>query len=109
MYIYRAAGVFSQTAVVCYANLPLCFMKKTLILVLTMKHYTDIITIDHQIRFGRPCIRGMRISVSDILGWLASGMTETEIVKDYPELTIEDIKASLAYAADREHKIRIAS
>jgi len=51
----------------------------------------------------------MRITVSDVLGWLASGMTEQEIVTDYPELTIEDIKASLSYAADREHKIRIAS
>ena len=74
-----------------------------------MKHYSEIITIDSQIRFGKPCIRGMRISVSDILGWLASGMTEDDILKDFPELTIEDIKASLAYAADREHRIRIAS
>lgn len=73
-----------------------------------MKHYSHIITIDHQIRFGQPCIRGMRITVSDILGWLAAGMTEKEILTDFPELTIEDIKAALAYAADREHKIRIA-
>ena len=51
----------------------------------------------------------MRISVSDILGWLASGMMEIEILQDYPDLTSEDIKAALAYAADREHKIRIAS
>ena len=56
-----------------------------------------------------PCIRGMRISVSDILGWLASGMTESEIINDYPDVTSEDIKAALAFAADREHKIRIAS
>ena len=74
-----------------------------------MKHYSEIITIDSQIRFGQPCIRGMRISVSDILGWLASGMTEIDILTDFPELTNEDIKAALAYAADREHKIRIAS
>lgn len=74
-----------------------------------MRHYTDIITIDPQIRFGQPSIRGMRITLSDILNWLASGMTETEILNDYPDLTTEDIKASLAYAADREHKIRIAS
>jgi uncharacterized protein (DUF433 family) len=74
-----------------------------------MKHYSDIITIDPQIRFGQPCIRGMRITVSDILNWLASGMTEAEILEDYPDLKNEDIKASLAYAADREHKIRIAS
>ena len=74
-----------------------------------MKHYADIITIDPEVRFGKPCIRGMRISVSDILGWLASGMLEVEILQDYPDLTSEDIKAALAYAADREHKIRIAS
>ncbi len=74
-----------------------------------MRHYIDIITIDPQIRFGQPCIRGMRITVSDVLSWLASGMTEHEILGDFPELTREDIKAALAYAADREHKIRIAS
>lgn len=74
-----------------------------------MKHYSEIITIDPQVRFGRPCIRGMRITVFDILGWLASGMSSGEIIADYPELTEEDVKAALAYAADREHKIRIAS
>jgi uncharacterized protein (DUF433 family) len=74
-----------------------------------MKHYSEIITIDPQIRFGKPCIRGMRITVFDVLGWLASGMTMTEILEDYAELTEEDIMAVLAYAADREHKIRIAS
>ena len=74
-----------------------------------MSHYTDIITIDPQVRFGKPCIRGMRISVSDILGWLASGMSTKDILVDYPDLTSEDIKAALLYAADREHKIRIAS
>ena len=74
-----------------------------------MRHYTDIITIDPQVRFGKPCIRGMRISVSDILSWLASGMTELDILNDYPDLKAEDIKAALSYAADREHKIRIAS
>lgn len=74
-----------------------------------MKHYSEIITIDANVRFGKPCIRGMRITVFDILGWLASGMTSEEIVNDYPELANEDIKAALSYAADREHKIRIAS
>jgi uncharacterized protein (DUF433 family) len=74
-----------------------------------MKHYSDIITINPEIRFGKPCIRGMRITVYDILSWLASGMTSTEILADYPELTEEDIKATLAYAADREHKIKVAS
>ena len=74
-----------------------------------MKHYSEIITIDSQMRFGKPTIRGMRISVYDILGWFASGMTTAQIIEDYPELTEEDIKAALSYAADSEHKIRIAS
>lgn len=74
-----------------------------------MKHYSELITIDSKVRFGRPCIRGLRITVYDILGWLASGMTISEIVSEYPELTEEDIRASLSYAADRENKIRIAS
>jgi uncharacterized protein (DUF433 family) len=74
-----------------------------------MKHYSEIVTIDPQVRFGRPCIRGMRITVYDILSWLASGMTTKEIIEDYPELTDEDVKAALAYAAEREHKIMIAS
>lgn len=74
-----------------------------------MKHYTEIITIDPQARLGMPCIRRMRISVSDILGWLGSGMSEADIISDYPDLNKEDIKAALAFAADREHRIRIAS
>lgn len=74
-----------------------------------MKHYSEIITIDPQVRFGKPTIRGMRITVYDILGWFASGLTMKEIMEDYPELTENDIKAALAYAADREHKIKIAS
>ena len=74
-----------------------------------MKHYSEIIAIDPQVRFGRPCIRGMRISVYDILGWLASGMSIIDILEDYPQLTDEDVKAALFYAADKEHKVRIAS
>ncbi len=74
-----------------------------------MKHYSEILTIDAQTRFGRRCIRGMRISVYDILGWLASGMSNQDILNDYPELTLEDLQAALAYAADREHKILINS
>jgi len=65
--------------------------------------------MDPQIRFGKPCIRGMRITVYDILSWLASGMSELEIIEDYPDLNTEDIKAALAYAADREHKVKITS
>ena len=74
-----------------------------------MKHYAAIITIDPQVRFGKPCIRGLRITVYDILGWLASGMTFSDILADYPDLSDEDIIAALAYAAEREHRIRIAS
>ncbi len=74
-----------------------------------MKHYSERITIDPQTRFGRPSIKGMRISVYDILGWLASGMSKEDILLDYPELTEEDLLAALSYAADREHKILIAS
>lgn len=73
-----------------------------------MKHYSERITIDGQTRFGRPSIRGMRISVYDILSWFANGMTVEEIIYDFPELTIEDIQAALSYAADREHKLLIA-
>lgn len=68
-------------------------------------HYRDLITQEPGKRGGRPCIRGMRIAVSDILGWLAAGMTHPEIIADYPELTEVDIRAALAYAADRERRI----
>ena len=61
-------------------------------------NYQDIITIEPGKRGGRPCIRGMRIAVSDVLGWLAAGMTHEQILSDYPELTEYDIRASLAYA-----------
>lgn len=67
--------------------------------------YRSIITQESGKRGGRPCIRGMRIAVSDILGWLAAGMSHAEIVADYPELTEADIRAALAYAADRERRI----
>lgn len=62
--------------------------------------YTKIITIEPDKRGGKPCIRGLRISVGDVLDWLASGMSEDEIIADFPELTHEDIKAALAIAAD---------
>ncbi|MBF0626544.1 MAG: DUF433 domain-containing protein [Magnetococcales bacterium] len=67
------------------------------------------ITLDPAKRGGRPCIRGMRISVYDVLEMLASGMSETDILKDFPELVVEDIRACLAYAAEREHKGLIVS
>lgn len=68
-----------------------------------MNTYKDIITVEEGKRGGRPCIRGMRITVYDVLGYLASGMTREEILADFPYLTKEDIQACLAYAADREH------
>ena len=67
--------------------------------------YEKYITIEPGKRSGKPCIRGLRITVSDILDYLASGMTEEEILEDFPELTREDIKASLAFAADRERRL----
>jgi len=70
--------------------------------------YTDRIEINPNTRFGRPCIKGTRIAVYDVLNWLACGMTNELIIKDYPELKAEDIKACLAFAADREHKLRVA-
>ena len=64
--------------------------------------YRSIITIEPGKRGGRPCIRGMRIAVADVLGWLAAGMSQDEILSEYQELTQEDIRAYLAYAAERE-------
>lgn len=70
-----------------------------------MIDYRKIITIEPGKRGGKPCIRGMRITVYDILSWLASGMTADEIIEDYPELQTEDIFAALSFAADRERSI----
>jgi uncharacterized protein (DUF433 family) len=70
--------------------------------------YQDIITIEPGKRSGKPCIRGMRITVSDILEHLAGGMTETEILTDFDELTFADIKACLSFAADREKKLFVS-
>ena len=65
-------------------------------------NYRDIITLESGKRGGKPCIRGMRITVYDVLGYLASGMTREQVLQDFPFLTNEDIQACLAYAADRE-------
>jgi uncharacterized protein (DUF433 family) len=67
--------------------------------------YTKIITIEPGKRGGKPCIRGLRITVYDVLGWLASGMSHGEILRDFPDLTEEDIRACLQFAADREHRL----
>ncbi len=68
-------------------------------------NYKDRISIEPGKRGGKPCIRGLRITVYDILEYLASGMTEAEILKDFPDLISEDIRDCLAFAADRERKL----
>ncbi len=72
-------------------------------------NYQHIITIEAGKRGGRPCIRHMRITVWDVLGWLASGMSNEDILNDYLELTEEDIRAVLSYASDRERPAFIAA
>lgn len=71
--------------------------------------YHDIITIEPGKRSGKPCIRGLRITVQDILEYLAGGMTEDEIITDFSELTHDDIRACLAFAADRERKLFVVA
>jgi uncharacterized protein (DUF433 family) len=72
-----------------------------------MKEFSSHISINPEIRFGKPCIKGTRISVNDILQWLASGMEQEQILEDYPALKKEDILAALAFAANRESIIKI--
>ena len=67
--------------------------------------YTKYITIEPGKRGGKPCIRGMRITVQDVLEYMASGMTNDEILQDFPYLTKEDLQACLAFAADRERRL----
>jgi uncharacterized protein (DUF433 family) len=67
--------------------------------------YSKIITIEPDKRSGKPCIRGLRMTVTDVLEYLAGGMTPEEIVDEFPDLTLEDIRACLAFAADRERKL----
>ena len=68
-------------------------------------NYRDLITIEPGKRSGKPCIRGLRVTVSDVLDYLASGMSEDEVLRDFPDLTREDIRACLAFAADRERRL----
>jgi uncharacterized protein (DUF433 family) len=67
--------------------------------------YRQLITIEPGKRSGKPCIRGLRITVSDVLDYLASGMSEDDVLRDFPDLTREDIRACLAFAADRERRL----
>ena len=62
------------------------------------------ISIDPNVRFGKPCVRGTRITVGDILGYLAGGMSEVDLLADFPQLTQDDIRACLTYAAERERR-----
>ena len=71
--------------------------------------YQNIITLEPGKRSGQPCIRGMRMTVTDILDYLASGMSQDEILSDFPDLTAEDIRACFAFAADRERKLAVMS
>lgn len=68
--------------------------------------YQNYISINSEIRFGKPCIIGTRISVYDILGWLASGMSNKDIISDFPQIKEEHISACLNYAADKERRIK---
>ncbi|MDF2432623.1 MAG: hypothetical protein JWP44_2254 [Mucilaginibacter sp.] len=72
-------------------------------------NYTEYIEINPEKRFGRPIIIGTRISVYDVLSWLAEGMSINDIISDFPELNEGQIKACLSYAADKEHKLRVIS
>jgi uncharacterized protein (DUF433 family) len=72
-------------------------------------HYSDVITIKPGKRGGKPCIRGLRITVYDVLEYLASGMSNADVLRELPFLTEEDIRACLAYAADRERKLEISN
>ena len=67
--------------------------------------YRSRIALDPEVRFGKPCIRGTRITVGDVLSYLASGMTEAEVLIDFPQLTRDDIRACLAFAAERERRV----
>jgi uncharacterized protein (DUF433 family) len=71
--------------------------------------YQDHITIDQRIRSGKPCIKGTRIAVADVLDYLGGGMTAAEILDDFPDLTAEDIQACLTFAAERERRLMVAS
>jgi uncharacterized protein (DUF433 family) len=70
-----------------------------------MVDYRAIVTIEPGKRGGKPCVRGLRITVYDVLEYLASGMSEAEILADFPDLTSDDIRACLAFAADRERRL----
>jgi uncharacterized protein (DUF433 family) len=67
--------------------------------------YQERIVLDPEVRFGKPTVRGTRITVGDVLGYLAAGMSEDELLSDFPQLTLDDIRACLAFAAERERRV----
>lgn len=71
--------------------------------------YKEFIAIDPGIRFGKPCIKGTRISVYDVLSWMASGMTVVDIMEDFPQLSKDQILACLAYSADKERILKVSA
>ena len=75
--------------------------------IISIMDYRDIITIEPGKRSGQPCIRGLRMTVQDVLEYLAGGMTEEEILHEFPDLRHEDIRACLAFAADRERRLAV--
>ncbi len=72
-------------------------------------NYRDRITSESGKRGGRPCLRDTRIAVADVLGWLAAGLSPAEIAADFPEVGEDDVRACLAYAADRERRVTVAA
>jgi uncharacterized protein (DUF433 family) len=92
-----------------YHWLPIIFLAFRIVLADTFNmNYRDYITIEPDKRGGKPCVRGLRITVYEVLEYLASEMTQEEILKDFPDLTAEDLKACIAYAADRERRLMTA-
>jgi uncharacterized protein (DUF433 family) len=87
------------------ASLSTCGMVSPVRARIAVMDYRKIITIEAGKRSGKPCIRGLRITVYDVLDYLASGMSEDKILEDFPDLTREDIRAALAFAADRERRV----
>ena len=85
--------------------MPTIFLLSGVLLGSSRMEYSDIITIEPGKRNGKPCIRGLRITVYDVLEYLASGMTNAQILHDFPYLSENDIRACLAFAADRERKL----
>lgn len=73
------------------------------------RHWSEIVTMAPGKRSGKPCIRDLRITVYDVLSYLAAGMAEAEILSEFPELTSDDVRACLAFAADRERHARTAA